>query len=350
MKLRNLIKKKYILSAAAFSLLLAGGCGIINEEFKECPTDLKVRFRYDWNIKFADAFKNEVKSVNVWAFDQQGKLVWSGYASGEELKQDGFALDTGLGEGTYDFISWCGLEGNSCFDLKTYSPTSKEELEVKLKTLKEDGRNVSDSRLPGLFHGMMSKQQYTIDPYSPATKYVTIPLMKDTKDIRIMLQHLDGSPIVDRDFTVTITANDGMLGWNNNPLSNSEPVTYKSWNIKYGQTAPADGSGPAHTTKGMSTVASLMFELSTSRLMVDDDVRLTIHRNWDNRDIVDNIDLIEFLLLIKGHYEGLTDQEYLDYQDDYSIIFFLDSNSTWYEAAGIYINNWAVVPPQHEDF
>lgn len=353
MILKNLSKKIFTSVAVIAVALLAGGCTLVTDEPVKCPSYLKVRFKYDWNVKFGDAFAHEVKSVNVWAFDQQGKLVWSDAASGDQLKQEDFALETGLQEGTYDFISWCGLEGNDCFDLATYTPASKEELEVKLQTLQQgegaDKENVSEKRLPALFHGMMTDQNFTIDPYNPTYKYVTIPLMKDTKDIRIMLQHLDGSPIVDQDFDVTITANDGWFAWNNDLLPNSPLVTYKPWNIEYGQTTPADGTGPNRKTKATTTVASLMFEMSTSRLMADADVHLIIHRKWDDRNIVD-INLIEFLLMIKGHYDELTDQQYLDYEDDYAVIFFIDQNSTWYEAAGIFINNWAVVPPQHESF
>lgn len=335
--------------AVMAAALLAGGCKLVIDEPVKCPASLKVRFKYDWNIKFGDAFPHEVKSVYVWAFDQQGNLVWSDSASGDALKEEGFELETGLDAGTYDFVSWCGLDGNDCFDLATYTPASKEDLEVRLNTLQDGVMNVSKKRLPSLLHGMMLNQEYTIDPFKPTYRYVTIPLMKDTKDIRIMLQHLDGSPIENKDFTVTITANNGWLAWNNDPLPTSPLITYSPWDTKYGQTAPADGKGPDSRSRASSTVASLMFELSTSRLMADADVRLTIHRNWDDRDIVDHIDLIEFLLLVKGHYEGLTDQEYLDYQDDYAIIFFIDQNSSWYEAAGIFINNWAAVPPQHEN-
>ncbi|MDE7180420.1 MAG: FimB/Mfa2 family fimbrial subunit [Muribaculaceae bacterium] len=40
------------------------------------------------------------------------------------------------------------------------------------------------------------------------------------------------------------------------------------------------------------------------------------------------------------------EQEYLDRQDDYSMHFILDQNNNWYKAAGVFINSWAVVPPQ----
>ncbi len=108
-------------------------------------------------------------------------------------------------------MSWCGLEGNSDFSLATYTPSSKEELEVKLNTLAENGENVSKSHIPGLYHGYVSNVEYKVDPFAPSFKTVTIPLMKDTKDIRVMLQHLDGSEIDNKDFSCTITTDDANL-------------------------------------------------------------------------------------------------------------------------------------------
>lgn len=336
-------RRKLGIAAIGMAALFATSCTMVTDEPTPCPAELNIRFVYDYNIKFADAFANEVKSVNVWAFRPDGSLAWSGSASGEELSRDGFVMHTPLTEGEYDFVSWCGLEDNGSFDLATYTPASKEELEVTLKTLEEEGLNVSKDRLPGLFHGQIHKVKYEIDPYAPSYKTVTIPLMKDTKDIRIMLQHLDGSPIENRQFTVTITNADKFLGWNNSVLP-SPTVTYKPWNIKYGQTTP-----PRENTRTETTVASLLFEMSTSRLMENSDCVLTVHRQWDDRDII-RINLISYLLFVKGHYGDITDQEYLDRQDDYSIVFFIDQHSNWYTAGGIYINGWAVVPPQEGDF
>ena len=59
---------------------------------------------------------------------------------------------------------------------------------------------------------------------------------------------------------------------------------------------------------------------------------------------------MQYLLLVKGNYnENLSDQEYLDRMDDFSMVFFLNPNDTWYSAIGVYINSWAVVPPQEEN-
>lgn len=332
--------------AVALAGVVTSGCSLVNEDPVACPAQLRVRFTYDYNIKFADAFANEVASVNVWAFDESGKLVWSGSETGDRLAEKDFYIETPLMEGRYDFVSWCGLKDHTSFDLATYTPSSKEELEVTLKTVTENGDQVCSANLPGLFHGMVEGVSYEIDPFNPTFKNVVIPLVKDTKAIRVMLQHLDGSAIENRDFSVRITDRNGVYAWNN-ALLQSPMIYYKPWNMKYGETtAPGD----SETKATITTVASLLFELSTGRLMVDSDAMLTVHRNWDNKDII-RIPLVDYLLLVKGHYEDrngreIGDQEYLDRQDDYSMVFFIDPNSNWYVAGGIYINNWAVVPPQ----
>lgn len=351
MHIRN-FRNKLFMAAAAASALLTAGCSMVTDDPVKCPAQLRVRFVYDYNIKFADAFYNEVTSVNVWAFDEKGEFVWSGSAAGDALTDRDFYLETPLTEGRYDFVSWCGLLDNTAFELATYEPASKEELKMTLKTIEESGQQLSDVRLKGLYHGYEQGVEYEIDPYNPTYKTVTISLMKDTKDIRVMLQHLDGSAIENQDFTVRITDNNKYYDWNNDLLA-SPMVYYKPWAVKYGEVTAPDGSGDKTDTKAgvTTTVASLLFELSTGRLMVGSDARLTVHRNWDDRDII-SIPLIDYLLLVRGHYydkktgKEIGEQEYLDRQDDYSIVFFIDKHSNWYLAAGIYINNWAVVPPQ----
>lgn len=333
MHIKNL-KRTIYLSAACIVGMITSGCDMVYDDLAPCPSKLRVRFVYDYNLKWADAFSHEVTSVNIWAFDSAGKPVWSGAADGEQLAEGDFYIDTPLEEGEYDFVAWGGLKGNDQFDLSTYTPASKEELEVKMKTIQSDGENVSDSRLSPLFHASMSNVKYEADHTKPTVKTVTASLMKDTKDIRVMLQNLDGSELDEADFSVTITDANSRYAWNNSLLS-SPMVTYRPWNVRYGEVETR-------------SITALLFELSTGRLMENADAILTIHRNWDNRDIV-RIPLVKYLLMVKGHYGDISDQEYLDRQDDYSLIFFLDPNSNWDMGVNIYINGWAVVPPQDED-
>ncbi len=343
------INTKLKKSALALGSLIAfAGCSLINDDLPECPAALSVRFVYDYNLNFADAFRHAVKSVNVWAFDANGALVWSDSASGDILKEKDFSFETPLGEGTYDFISWCGLEGNDDFDLATYKPASKEELEIKLKTLEEAGKNVSRSMLPSLFHGKMLHQVFTVNPTEPSLKTVTIPLMKDTNNIRVLLQRYNGEPLGEDEFDVEITIANAWLGWDNQLLADNPVVTYSPWGQKLGQVTVNDLQ-----QSGKGIISGIVYELSSSRLIENEKATLTVRRNSDKKSIIE-IPIIEYFLMVQGHYENpdgspLTNQEYLDRQDDYSIVFFIDDSNNWYMAGGIYINSWAVVPPQHEN-
>ena len=347
MHIKNL-KSRTFISLALLTAMITTGCRMVTDGLDACPAQLRVKF-VCYDLKGGDVFANEVSSVNVWAFNPGGALVWSGSASGPQLATGDFFLETPLPEGTYDFVTWCGLEGNTDFDLATYTPASKEELELTMKTLETEGDYTSDKRLIPVYHGEKMNVDYKVNPYEPTYEMVMASLTKDTKDIRVMLQHLDGSEIENRDFTVSITVANAEYAWNNALLS-SPPVNYLPWNIRYGaMTKPGKENGSSAGDGGtVTTVSTLLFELSTGRLMVDSNAVLTIHRNWDDREIV-RIPLVNYLLLIKGHYGNLTDQEYLDRQDDYSLVFFIDPNNNWYDA-GIFINGWAVVPPQDQDF
>ena len=56
-----------------------------------------------------------------------------------------------------------------------------------------------------------------------------------------------------------------------------------------------------------------------------------------------SIPLIDYALLVKGFYNrDMDDQEYLDRQDVYDMVFFLDEGDRWLNAY-IYINSWKVM-------
>lgn len=88
-------------------------------------------------------------------------------------------------------------------------------------------------------------------------------------------------------------------------------------------------------------------ELTVSRLVdrdwsVNSKPMLTI-RKVENGELVARIPIIDYALLVKGNYNrAMSDQEYLDRQDEYNMTFFLDENSHWL-ATTIIINSWRVV-------
>ena len=71
-------------------------------------------------------------------------------------------------------------------------------------------------------------------------------------------------------------------------------------------------------------------------------MRLTVTNNETDETVL-SIPLIDYALLVKGYYNrNMSDQEYLDRQDVYDMVFFLDKDGSWMNSY-IYINSWKVV-------
>lgn len=64
-------------------LLVLFSCTSIDETLPECR--LYVRFRYDYNMEFSDAFASQVNRVDVFVFDKDGTFVMKKSEQGETL-------------------------------------------------------------------------------------------------------------------------------------------------------------------------------------------------------------------------------------------------------------------------
>ena len=54
--------------------------------------------------------------------------------------------------------------------------------------------------------------------------------------------------------------------------------------------------------------------------------------------------LISYFLMIKGSANRhIEDQDFLDRQDDYTMMLILDNNNRWNLKLGLYINSWRIV-------
>ena len=65
------------------SLLFIASCDSIREDLPRC--ELWLEFTFDYNMEYADAFNPQVKSVDVFVFDSDDKLVLSKRAESTEL-------------------------------------------------------------------------------------------------------------------------------------------------------------------------------------------------------------------------------------------------------------------------
>ena len=77
-----------------------------------------ISFKYDYNIKFANAFANEVNSIALYVFDQNDVLVEHTTTTDKEaLSKDKFEIPLQLAPGKYTLLAWGGLMNEESFDL-----------------------------------------------------------------------------------------------------------------------------------------------------------------------------------------------------------------------------------------
>lgn len=346
------IRIQHFLTAAlaAVAALLTVSCDkVLFDDEGDCDVVYRLRFRYDWNMKYADAFPHEVKSVNLYAFDSEGKLIWQTVESGSRLAAEDYSITLPLPAGSYSLLAWCGVDGGESFTIpEVRTGDTPESLHCRLNRTSTDAGAVSADDLHHLFHGTLDVDLPANDDGGEYT--YTMGLKKDTNVFRIVLQHLSGKDIDADDFTFRIEDHNGWLN-HDNTLRDDEKITYHAWDT-YSGTAGVDlpaeqALAPADDSRAITEVKVAVAELTTSRLTVRDGASppkpMLIIRKADGGDLVARIPVTDYALLVKGNYHRpMDDQEYLDRQDEYNMTFFLDDNLDWISTSVI-INSWRVV-------
>ena len=105
-------------------------------------------------------------------------------------------------------------------------------------------------------------------------------------------------------------------------------------------TTPDSDSDIQEQTRAESTHSAALAEFTVARLLTDRQPRLIV-RN-DLNEVVASIPLIDYFTMLKGHHTDMEDQEFLDRQDDYSLVLFLDKNKQWVKTV-IKILSWQMV-------
>lgn len=295
----------------------------------------KLDFRYDMNMKYADAFGHEADAVTLYAFDQDGTLVWQNTEQGDSLASEEYAMTLDLEPGVYDLVAWsCCDIAAEMFDLPAAEPLKASCDDLVCEMIRQkgtDGKSYVQSRLGSLMHGSIDGLEIT---EAEGTHTVRMPMTKNTNEVRVILQHLSGEEIDPEGFAFAITDRNAAYSFDNTLLP-CEEITYREWRKDSGHV----GTG-SDETRAVTSASALVAGITVGRLVQGNAPRLTVTN--DKGETVISIPLIDYALLIKGHYDSMSDQEYLDRQDEYNMTFFLDDDMHWINTH-IYINSWKVV-------
>ena len=369
----ELIKRTRRLAAALTAAAAAAGlwsCESIYDYEGDCDPHWQVKFIYDMNMNFADAFPGPmgVGSVHLYVFDAAThRLVLEKEATaGAEGFAEGYTMPVEeLPMGRYDFVAWCGLADNRSFVGAASAGTAPERYDGTAQAWRvADGITVSSDadaapaadaarRLDPLYYGRTGN----FEIYDrQGTHIVPVHLTKDTNEFTLKFQHRS-KPLNPADFIVRIVDDNTALRWDNALVPGTPETSCLPWEVRQGtveETKPVLGAEPVENNL-------LVVRISTSRLIQGREHRPRLEvidrtRAAEGGDgIIFDFDLLPYLLMAKpsvvdahNNPVPLPDPEYLDREDSWDMHFILDDNLSeqggwyWY-ALELHILAWHMV-------
>lgn len=354
---------------SAIALTTMSSC--IKEDMDDCPpaiSKVALQFDYTYNVKQADAFAAEVKNINVYAFDENGKFFDS-YIESREKFETGHTMEiTGLKDGKYTFVCLAR-------DRQVMSRAEDDEMEFSFASLtpgvstiddltermgKDNGEEIkNDKEFAALYTAktQVDFQRLNQNGNEGTVVTSTLSLMKCTKTYRIVLlpYENDQADFKPENFDVRIEGSAAWLDHNGEKVKN-EGITYLPYNME--RRANYDG---AHTEVNEEPVdQALIYDLSSSRMFERqndrravrdgdkskyDDKRIIITdlRDKDNPIELFNHSLPWFLALCGEKVnQNWDDQEYLDREDHYVLMFYVSDKRDYNMITKVNVNGWNV--------
>lgn len=354
---------------SAIALTTMSSC--IKEDMDDCPpaiSKVALQFDYTYNVKQADAFAAEVKNINVYAFDENGKFFDS-YIESREKFETGHTMEiTGLKDGKYTFVCLAR-------DRQVMSRAEDDEMEFSFASLtpgvstiddltermgKDNGEEIkNDKEFAALYTAKTQVDFQRLNQKGNEGTVVTstLSLMKCTKTYRIVLlpYENDQADFKPENFDVRIEGSAAWLDHNGEKVKN-ERITYLPYNME--RRANYDG---AHTEVNEEPVdQALIYDLSSSRMFerqsdrravrdgdknIYDDKRIIITdlRDKDHPIELFNHSLPWFLALCGEKVnQNWDDQEYLDREDHYVLMFYVSDKRDYNMITKVNVNGWNV--------
>ena len=354
---------------SAIALTTMSSC--IKEDMDDCPpaiSKVALQFDYTYNVKQADAFAAEVKNINVYAFDENGKFFDS-YIESREKFETGHTMEiTDLKDGKYTFVCLAR-------DRQVMSRAEDDEMEFSFASLtpgvstiddltermgKDNGEEIkNDKEFAALYTAktQVDFQRLNQNGNEGTVVTSTLSLMKCTKTYRIVLlpYENDQADFKPENFDVRIEGSAAWLDHNGEKVKN-EGITYLPYNME--RRANYDG---AHTEVNEEPVdQALIYDLSSSRMFERqsdrravrdgdkskyDDKRIIITdlRDKDNPIELFNHSLPWFLALCGEKVnQNWDDQEYLDREDHYVLMFYVSDKRDYNMITKVNVNGWNV--------
>lgn len=327
--------------AAASMVILSTSCNALYEDLPECdPSTATLRFVYDYNMERANAFHKQVDCLTLYIFDEEGNYVATRTErSAEQLGDEDYRMVIVLPEGNYHAVAYGGMEcdkGSFRHPASTDVTRGLSDLRVELHPdcLTDDTRRALHNHYHGSVDFAISANENTA---------ATVEMMRNTNSVQVALQHVHGSPIDVSDFDFSIS-DDNTLFDADNKLIPAGEIAY----LPYEQLNFTTGTAEGRADDGAITeVRAAVARFHTSRLYKQKPTSptLLVTRHSDGSTVL-RLPIINYMLMFKENHDAtspMSDQEYLDRENSWRFVFFLnDSDNSWISTK-IVVNDWHVV-------
>lgn len=354
---------------SAIALTTMSSC--IKEDMDDCPpaiSKVALQFDYTYNVKQADAFAAEVKNINVYAFDENGKFFDS-YIESREKFETGHTMEiTGLKDGKYTFVCLArdrqmmsrAEDDEMEFSFASLTPGVSTIDDLTVRMGKDNGEEIkNDKEFAALYTAKTQVDFQRLNQKGNEGTVVTstLSLMKCTKTYRIVLlpYENDQADFKPENFDVRIEGSAAWLDHKGEKVKN-ERITYLPYNME--RRANYDG---AHTEVNEEPVdQALIYDLSSSRMFERQNDRRVVRdgdkNNYDDKRIIItdlrdkdhpvelfNHSLPWFLALCGEKVnQNWDDQEYLDREDHYVLMFYVSDKRDYNMITKVNVNGWNV--------
>lgn len=332
MKIIKSVKDSLKLLAASLLLIVgATSCESIYDKTQDCDTYYYLRFVYDMNMDYADAFASKVESVDVYVFDSEsGYFVDKFSESGEELKRDNYRMCLYLRPGNYEFVAWCGLAENEDHFTVPEQVNRIQDLRCRMdRTHDEEGTATQNVLLYNLFHGKLTAEL----PDEPGDHLYTINLIKDTNNINFSIQEVNNLAIKPEDYIIKMHASNGFMDYDNSLLDDEE-IVYRPYR-------KVSGTASVDETRADEYTNVILAEMSSSRLVATHNPTIDVIEVNSGKTIY-SVPLVKWALMLKSEqYSQMANQEYLDREDEFNVVLYINAQKL--VAVEIMINGWHMV-------
>ena len=286
---------------------------------------------YLCELEEKDVFAEQVRTVTLYAFDDNNNLVYQNTDEGEP---------------------WAGLNDES-FAVPLLYPNQSKIEELTVKTLRkqatrsasedEKDQYIVENSLYSLWHGEVKKGPTT---RSGRQQITNVSLVKNTNTIHVIVAQVNQSngpitkALTEETFQCAIYDDNGYMNYDNSLLEDNL-LTYKPYNTKAEIVTTKAFSADNEPAKEYNGITS---DLSVARLVKGQTPELTIRNSQTQEVLFHSDDLIKYFEEVdaeKYKDRNYSLQEYLDREDEYTIKIFVDEKLALIKTV-IDVNDWII--------